>query len=57
MELAKEELIKIYKKTIDFKYYGYVINEYQLMDKKYIYTKTSYVYNFDKFIEINDCKV
>lgn len=28
LELAKEELIKIYKKTIDFKYYGYFINEY-----------------------------
>jgi len=39
-EKAKEKLHDIYKKTPDFKYYGYKINEYSLVDGEYILSST-----------------
>ena len=39
---AKNELIKIYNKTPDYKHYGYQINVYILHDNKYISTNKSY---------------
>lgn len=54
LENAKEELKKIFNKIPDFKYYGYYINVYHMADGKYIYSKTSYSYSFDKFTILID---
>jgi hypothetical protein len=49
LEKAKDELKKIYNKTIDFKHYYYEINIYHLVENEYIITNESYKYNFDNF--------
>ena len=50
LEKAKNELKNIYKKTIDFKHYGYEINGYILINDEYVFHST-YTYYFDKFVE------
>ena len=45
LEKAKNELKNIYKKTIDFKHYGYI-----LINDEYVFHST-YTYYFDKFVE------
>jgi hypothetical protein len=45
LDKAKNELISIYKKTPDYKHYGYQINVYILRDNEYITTNTIYTYN------------
>lgn len=49
LESAQNELKEIYKKTPDFKYYGFEINVYILKNTKYIKTNEKYTYCFDKF--------
>jgi hypothetical protein len=49
LEKAKNELKHIYEKTTDFKYYGYEINVYDLVDNEYKLTNISYTYRFDNF--------
>ena len=51
LEKAKEELKEIYKKTIDFKFYKYQINVYELVDNEYTITNVKYTYYFDDFIK------
>lgn len=50
LEKAKNELKNIYKITIDFKYYDYEINVYDLVDNEYKITNVSYTYCFDNFL-------
>ena len=54
LEKAKNELKNIYKITIDFKYYDYEINVYDLLDNEFKITNVSYTYHFDNFF-INCC--
>ncbi len=49
LEKAKNELISIYNKTPDFKYYGYQIVVYKLLNSEYIVTNTIYTYNASFF--------
>lgn len=51
MEAAKQELKNIYKKTQDFKYWGYKIMIFHLVENKYIYSNQFITYRFDEFIE------
>jgi hypothetical protein len=50
LEKAKNELKNIYKATIDFKYFDYEINVYDLVDNEYKITNVSYTYRFDNFL-------
>jgi hypothetical protein len=50
LEKAKNEIKCLFNKKPDFKHYGYYINIYNLENMKYIYSKISYSYEFDKFI-------
>ena len=55
LENAKNELINIYKRTIDYKYYDYEINVYDLVNNEYKITNVNYTYRFDNFsINIGD---
>jgi hypothetical protein len=49
LEKAKNELKKIYDKSLDYKHYYYEINVYTLIDNEYIITDVSYTYSFDIF--------
>ena len=49
LEKAKNELINIYKRTIDYKYYDYEINVYDLVNNEYKITNVNYTYRFDNF--------
>ena len=51
LEIAKNELIKIYENTINYNYYNYKIMVYVLDKNEYIFTNQKYTYIFDKFIE------
>lgn len=53
LERAKNELRNIYLRTIDYKYYNYKINIYNLINGEYIPNNLIYyTYSFDEFIEI-----
>lgn len=52
LEKAKDELIKIYKNTVDFKHDNYQINIYDLIENEYIFTYPIYKYKFNQFIII-----
>lgn len=53
LENAKYDLKNIFKMTPDYKYYGYKIQVYKLIENKYKLTNKKYKYIFDKFIEYN----
>jgi hypothetical protein len=52
LEIAKYNLKNIYKKTPDYKHYGYKIQVYELVENEYKLINKIYIYTFDKFIEI-----
>jgi hypothetical protein len=45
LDKAKEEIIEIYETVVDYKYYEYKIDKYELKDKEYIQTKLYYTYS------------
>lgn len=49
LEKAKNELKKIYNITVDFKFYGYEIIVYDLLDDEYKLTNVRFTYHFDNF--------
>lgn len=51
LEKAKSALKSIYDTTIDFKYCGYEIQVYELVDGEYMVTSVSYTYEYrsDRF--------
>lgn len=49
LEKAKKELKNIYNNKPDFKYYGYKINIYELVDNEYISTDYIYTYSSNIF--------
>jgi hypothetical protein len=51
LEIAKSNLKTIYKKTPDYKHYGYKIEVYELIESEYHLTNKVYTYQFDKFVE------
>ena len=53
LEKAKNELKQIYKKTIDFKYYDYEINVYEIIMNEYKITNVRYTYSFDNFLKFS----
>lgn len=51
LETVKKYLKNIFKKTPDFKHYGYKIQVYNLIGNEYIPANKIYTYSFDKIIE------
>jgi hypothetical protein len=49
LDKAKNELINIYDKTPNYKYYCYHINIYNLIENEYIETNIKYTYNIGIF--------
>ena len=51
LEKAKSALKSIYDTTIDFKYWDYEIQVYDLVDGEYVVTSVSYMYEYrlDRF--------
>jgi hypothetical protein len=51
LEKAKEELKNIFNKTPDYKFFGYKIMVYNLVNNEYKFSNKIYIYKFDEFIE------
>ena len=52
LETVKEKLKSIWRRTNDFKMYGYRINVYDLVDNEYVMnTNKKYTYKFNEFTE------
>jgi hypothetical protein len=51
LDKAKEELIEIYETVVDYKYYEYKIEKYELKDKEYIQTGRYYIFCCHGFYE------
>jgi len=49
LEIAMNELKKIYKMTFDFKFYNYEINVFTLVENEYKFSNVTYTYKFDQF--------
>jgi hypothetical protein len=49
LEIAKNELKKIYNNTPDYKFFCYKIKIFHLIDNEYKFTNKFYTYSFDKF--------
>ena len=52
LEKAKNELKTIYNETVNFKYYSYEINVYELIENEYKITNESYIYDFEEKFQL-----